>query len=827
VDGDDLERGAARRYIDAGEAVVLLTGDAGGGGGGGGGGNVFGDRDVEGGFDEMDDFDDSESDGFAEVGGCNESGGGCNESGRGGGGGGDDDDFVALPPRDVSPPASSLADNLSCRNLDGLRLPQCATVDDALLASMKDKMSSRADRLLLLGNPGSFTNVSRDELRLMKIVVDNNLPDDVYDELRRWARDAESNLKGLRSAEVVKKGVLSVGSCSPEQHTIEIKLEPPVGGQTSIFFVWTSIIDNLKEMLSDPLLQEKCGGEMLLRAANLEGDEEIISEMNQGEWWRRTQQEYCGDDPLTILGVFNLYIDKTHCVESGTLTSTPIIMACNNYKKQQNRDPENMRCLGNLPCWDDVSSKEKAAVAETKVLLKAKHTCLAALFEEMRPPPSERAFFHIINGQLYRVVPVCSFITNDTAEADDLALHYSGQVCQLHCRFCLIAKHDRHLPVTGLPRLEAETMREVLSLKAILDAHKKGQRDGASAAREELKKISIHPLVNAFWGVDFGVTRRGIYGALPPEVLHQLEKGLMMYYHIQLVEEIRNQGGDALVSELDRKARLLAPFLQHQSERSIKTKSFHRGISDIPKLSAQEMPAVLLMIIACVGDDDAFLPRAKARQWTSLAWSLLILRSYLMADDWTKQMRDNLTVLVKQVMGDYTAVVGESRSPGDPKEGVAFPKFHLLMHFAEFLAEFGPCVISYSGFNEKGHRYFAKRPAVRTQRRVDSFIKQIRDRLDFLNKFTSRLATMEAHLRKWLGLGASPAPSSTPPGDEVQGPGKTVALVGQSGGGASWIHPGALKAIVERSSEVVGDGVGVPRCILVHHTLKKRSKKAR
>jgi hypothetical protein len=84
---------------------------------------------------------------------------------------------------------------------------------------------------------------------------------------------------------------------------------PPVGG---LFFVWTSIIDNLKEVLSDPLLQEKCGGEMLLRAANLEGDEEIISEMNQGEWWRRTEQEYCRDDAQVCLVVLPIicFTDK-------------------------------------------------------------------------------------------------------------------------------------------------------------------------------------------------------------------------------------------------------------------------------------------------------------------------------------------------------------------------------------------------------------------------------------------------------------------------------------------------------------------------------------
>jgi hypothetical protein len=132
VDGDDLpvEHGGAGRYegdglSDAGEddSVALLTGD--------GGGDVA-PRGGGGDFEEEHDFD---------------------------GNGGDDD--VEAVPHEALPPASSFVDGLLLRSLEGMPLPQFARRHDALMASLKDKMSSRADRQFLLGQQGSFTNVSR------------------------------------------------------------------------------------------------------------------------------------------------------------------------------------------------------------------------------------------------------------------------------------------------------------------------------------------------------------------------------------------------------------------------------------------------------------------------------------------------------------------------------------------------------------------------------------------------------------------------------------------------------------------------------------------
>jgi hypothetical protein len=572
-----------------------------------------------------------------------------------------------------------------------------------------------------------------------------------------------------------------------------------VGDKDAYVFDWTSIIANLKELLSDQMLMDQCDKgdlEFLLHSAPPVGDDEAISQMNQGKWWRRTEDKFCKGDPKTILGVVNFFIDGTHCDEHGNIKLVPVIMTSGNFPKELNRKSEYMRCLAYLPSGSEFSSADKQTVAESKVLLGLKHACLAAMFEEIVGEEEERSFLVIIKGELYRVIPVVSFIINDTAEANELTLHYSTTDVECPCRYCLVSKANRHLPMVGEPRLSEDMKNLVQKAKAILDKHVKGARDGSTAAKEMLKRVSLQGLDNAFWDVFFGDTEgRGIYSALPIEVLHQLEKGLMKYWHECVIEEVRKRGGDELVSKLDSRARELYPFLCHQSERGIKTKSFPRGVSDIPKLSAQEMPAVLLMIMACLGDDGEFLEKTTARRWTSLAWELLVIRDILMAEDWTKQMRTTFRARVTSVMTNFRAVVGEARNPGNSAAGVGFPKFHLLMHYADFLEEYGPPIIAYSGFGEKGHQTFAKKPTHRTQRRTDSIVAQVIKRLHFVHAFEWTFAMAREHFRKWHPT-TSPASIYSRPSRRNELLGHSVEVVVAARRNSS-MHKGALKVICD------------------------------
>jgi len=102
-------------------------------------------------------------------------------------------------------------------------------------------------------------------------------------------------------------------------------------------------------------------------------------------------------------------------------------------------------------------------------------------------------------------MPCIAFIVQDTAEADELALHYSTWNCSRVCRICDLPRESRHLAQLGTPRTTNETRTAVRLNKPTIDAHRKGARgDGNVEAKKVLKDLSVHALENAWWPADFG-----------------------------------------------------------------------------------------------------------------------------------------------------------------------------------------------------------------------------------------------------------------------------------------------------------------------------------
>ena len=134
---------------------------------------------------------------------------------------------------------------------------------------------------------------------------------------------------------------------------------------------------------------------------------------------------------------------------------------------------------------------------------------------------------------------------------------------------------------------------------------------------------------------------------------------------------------------------------------------------------------MLLMCIVALGDSGAILQRSIARKWQSIGWQLIVARQYLMASTWAARMRNAWAKLVKSLMDDFKNVVGASRATESDPYGVAFPKFHLMLHYEAFVLEYGRPVLCYGAFYEAALKHFAKRPAERTQRRIGSVVTQV------------------------------------------------------------------------------------------------------
>jgi hypothetical protein len=92
------------------------------------------------------------------------------------------------------------------------------------------------------------------------------------------------------------------------------------------------------------------------------------------------------------------------------------------------------------------------------------------------------------------------------------------------------------------------------------------------------------------------------------------------------------------------------------------------------RLNGQEMPAVLLMLIVAVGDDGVILPVSLSRDFAKVAWSVLILRAHLMADEWDGPSRRRFQKRTGTTMADFARIVGPRRASAKDPTGCAFPK---------------------------------------------------------------------------------------------------------------------------------------------------------
>jgi hypothetical protein len=280
--------------------------------------------------------------------------------------------------------------------------------------------------------------------------------------------------------------------------------------------------------------------------------------------------------------------------------------------------------------------------------------------------PRQRRLYGVPAGHRCVDLPAVHLL-QDTPEAHNLALVYNYWRSSRPCRICNIQLCDVGTArAPGASRFADATRELVEATATAIREHTKRTRDSAfKDANQQLKDASVHPIENAFWVPDLlGANPKGIHGALPAEWLHcghiGLEEEVKKAYvaRIDLVKELPQNGSNRRYMKvlkndggklLDARAKRLAPRLARQSDRTIPTTSFAKGITGLEKISGQQMPAVLLMLILCVGDAGAILPVAVSRPFAALTWALLCLDAYIMAAAWDSGMRRRFNGIVRCV----------------------------------------------------------------------------------------------------------------------------------------------------------------------------------
>ena len=115
---------------------------------------------------------------------------------------------------------------------------------------------------------------------------------------------------------------------------------------------------------------------------------------------------------------------------------------------------------------------------------------------------------------------------------------------------------------------------------------------------------------NAFSDLPLGFGDGGIFSAVWPETLHQMQKGLMERGIELLVEMINEHSGHDGAKELD--SRIQKIPMSRQSERlAFPLSTFPNGITNLTKIMGQEYPSLLLQVISVLASDkkEEILPR--------------------------------------------------------------------------------------------------------------------------------------------------------------------------------------------------------------------------
>lgn len=155
-----------------------------------------------------------------------------------------------------------------------------------------------------------------------------------------------------------------------------------------------------------------------------------------------------------------------------------------------------------------------------------------------------------------------------------------------------------------------------------------------TAARNTLRRHSLKPVVNALWNLPCGGTRaNGIYLSCFPELLHQMEGGLMEIFMTAFVKYFKSLNEtcvERMVTRLNRRARRLSRLLSRQSDRSVPMKYFPKGVTDFTGLNSQEFPDLILLLICTIGCGQTVITSVAAEiKWKCAAWKLLVVWSCL------------------------------------------------------------------------------------------------------------------------------------------------------------------------------------------------------
>lgn len=199
---------------------------------------------------------------------------------------------------------------------------------------------------------------------------------------------------------------------------------------------------------------------------------------------------------------------------------------------------------------------------------------------------------------------------------------------------CWIRRENSNDPyIVAAPRTVAK-MKELS--EPCLKILENRERKRIKVAKDALKQISMKHIRPATWEIPLGANPKGIYGATPPEMLHQFDLGLLKRTHELLLAMMKAEADERIGTSFALRKRImdsrLMAFNVRHCDNTMPRKRFTSGASEIVGFRAVEFAPLMwqLMVIMGTGTDGSLLyVLEKKRSVVKLLYTLMMLRTSL------------------------------------------------------------------------------------------------------------------------------------------------------------------------------------------------------
>ena len=379
----------------------------------------------------------------------------------------------------------------------------------------------------------------------------------------------------------------------------------------------------------------------------------------------------------------------------GDQTAWPVYLTLGNIAKHLRRQPSKRATmlLAYLPttkfhCFSNPDTRSQ----KQRDLF---HEALSAILEPLRVAALQGFEMTCGDGNIRNVYPILSAYVADFPEQCLI-----GCTRQSSCPRCTVIPQDR-----GDPLNDSTETRDQTTTHQLLKNHA-----GGRLTTKQLNDQGVRPTYPAFW---FNLPYLNIHDGFPPDILHQLHKGVFKDHVVKWCTEIALGGS----KEIDRRFKMMPP---HSSLRH-----FSRGISGISQWTGGEyrqMEKVFLGVISGIVSDGAMTA-------TRAVLDFLYLAQY-----------QSHTTRTLSFMEEALSTFHDSKSAFNRKD-FNIPKIHSLTHYVESIKSRGTA----DGYNTESpewlHIDFAKR-AYRASNRREYLIQ-----MTVWLKRQEAVALMDSYLR--------------------------------------------------------------------------------